>query len=113
MMMAVYSTSLCKKKAGPIGFSAIAEAYINFGEKGVILVFLGVAMLMAKLDSSASTIRNDIYIGIGLLPMFVTVRNSFIHVPVQMILGMFIATLVMYLAYKKDKTAYVSPRLVN
>ncbi|WP_339772376.1 O-antigen polysaccharide polymerase Wzy [uncultured Paraglaciecola sp.] len=102
-----------QKKAGPIGFSAIAEAYINFGEKGVILVFLGVAMLMAKLDSSASTVRNDIYIGVGLLPMFVTVRNSFIHVPVQMILGMFIATLVMYLAYKKDKTAYVSPRLVN
>jgi oligosaccharide repeat unit polymerase len=90
-----------QKKAGPIGFSAIGEAYLNFGEKGVIVVFFLFAYIMAKLDSSASTVRNDILIGIGLLPIFVTVRNSFIHVPAQLVLGMILAALFMYVTYKK------------
>lgn len=91
-----------QKKAGPIGFSAVAEAYINFGEKGVIIVFFLIGWIMAKLDSSATTIRNDILIGVGLLPIFVTVRNSFIHVPAQIILGLILATLIMYVGLKKD-----------
>lgn len=101
-----------QKKAGPIGFSAIAEAYINFGEKGVIVVFFMLGWLMAKLDSSSSTIRNDILIGVGLLPLFVTIRNSFIHVPVQIILGLSFALMLMYLAFKKsDSTPHstISP----
>lgn len=91
-----------QKKAGPIGFSAVAEAYINFGEKGVIIVFFLIGWIMARLDSSATTIRNDILIGVGLLPIFVTVRNSFIHVPVQIILGLILATLIMYVGLKKE-----------
>jgi hypothetical protein len=91
-----------QKKAGPIGFSAIAEAYINFGEKGVIIVFFLIGWIMAKLDSSATTVRNDILIGVALLPVFVTIRNSFIHVPVQIILGILLASLLMYLGFKKE-----------
>jgi len=91
-----------QKKAGPIGFSAVAEAYINFGEKGVIIVFFLIGWIMARLDSSAISVRNDILIGVGLLPIFVTVRNSFIHVPVQIILGLILATLIMYVGLKKD-----------
>mgnify|MGYP000306620229 CR=1 FL=1 len=93
---------MVQKRAGPIGFSAIAEAYINFGEKGVILVFFLFGWIMAKLDSSLSNIRNDILIGVALLPVFVTIRNSFIHVPVQIILGLCLASLLMYLGYKKQ-----------
>jgi oligosaccharide repeat unit polymerase len=92
-----------QKRAGPIGFSAVAEAYINFGEKGVIIVFFLIGWVMAKLDSSTSNIRNDILIGVALLPIFVTVRNSFIHVPVQIILGLIFASLLMYIAYKKEQ----------
>ncbi|WP_339726311.1 O-antigen polysaccharide polymerase Wzy [uncultured Paraglaciecola sp.] len=92
-----------QKKAGPIGFSAIAEAYINFGEKGVIMVFFLLGWAMAKLDSSTSSIRNDILIGVALLPIFVTIRNSFIHVPVQIILGLILASLLMYIGYKKEE----------
>ena len=91
-----------QKRAGPIGFSAIAEAYINFGEKGVIIVFFLIGWIMAKLDSSATTVRNDILIGVALLPVFVTIRNSFIHVPVQIILGILLASLLMYLGFKKE-----------
>ena len=92
-----------QKRAGPIGFSAIAEAYINFGEKGVLMIFFLMGWVMAKLDSSTSNIRNDILIGVALLPIFVTIRNSFIHVPVQIILGLILASLLMYLAYKKEQ----------
>ena len=92
-----------QKKAGPIGFSAIAEAYINFGEKGVIIVFFLFGALFAKLDSIRSNIRNDIVIGVSLLPVFVTVRNSFTHVPVQVVLGIVVALMLMYLGYKKPQ----------
>ena len=92
-----------QKRAGPIGFSAIAEAYINFGEKGVIIVFFLIGWIMAKFDSSTSNIRNDILIGVALLPIFVTIRNSFIHVPVQIILGLILASLLMYIGYKKEE----------
>lgn len=91
-----------QKRAGPIGFSAIAEAYINFGEKGGIMVFFLFGWAMAKLDSTVSTIRNDILIGVALLPIFVTIRNSFIHVPVQIILGLCLASLLLYIGYKKQ-----------
>lgn len=91
-----------QKKAGPIGFSAVAEAYINFGEKGVIIIFFLIGFIMAKLDSLRSNIKADIFIGVALLPIFVTIRNSFIHVPVQIILGLFIASLIMYLGFKKQ-----------
>ena len=91
-----------QKKAGPIGFSAIAEAYINFGEKGVLVVFVIIGWIMAKLDSTATSVRNDILIGVVLLPIFVTIRNSFIHVPVQIILGLILTSLLLYLGFKKD-----------
>ncbi|MBL4630642.1 MAG: O-antigen polysaccharide polymerase Wzy [Paraglaciecola sp.] len=91
-----------QKRAGPIGFSAIAEAYINFGEKGVIIVFFLIGWVMARLDSSATTVRNDILIGVALLPIFVTIRNSFIHVPVQIILGLILASLLMYIGFRKE-----------
>lgn len=90
-----------QQKAGPIGFSAIAEAYINFGETGVFIFFFFVGSLFAKLDSVSSSIRADILIGVTLLPLFVTVRNSFTPVPVQVILGLIVALVLMYLGYKK------------
>lgn len=93
---------MIQKKAGPIGFSAIAEAYINFGEKGVIIVFFLIGWVMAKLDSSVTTVRNDILIGVALLPIFVTIRNSFIHVPVQIILGITLASLLMYFGFRNE-----------
>jgi hypothetical protein len=65
-------------------------------------VFFLIGGVMAKLDSTATSVRNDILIGVALLPIFVTIRNSFIHVPVQVILGLILASLLMYIGYKKD-----------
>lgn len=87
-----------QEKAGPIGFSPIAEAYTNFGEKGIILVAVILGLLFAKLDSISSTIRHDVYIGVAIIPLFVMIRNSFTFIPVQIILGLIIAFCLLHIA---------------
>jgi len=75
------------KKAGPIGFSPVAEAYINFGEKGVLIVFFVIGMILAYFDNLKSKLLTDILIGVSLIPLFIMIRNSFAHVPVQIIIS--------------------------
>ena len=89
------------KRAGPIGFSPVAEAYINFGESGVFAVFLLLGSLLAYLDNQTSKTRYDILLGVSLVPVFIMIRNSFAHVPVQIIIGQFVALTFMFLAKKK------------
>lgn len=89
--------------AGPIGFSPVAEAYINFGEKGVLIIFFLFGGFMAKLDNIASSTKADILIGVSLAPLFIMIRNSFAHVPVQIIFGCAFAMFFMFLAHKRIK----------
>lgn len=87
-----------QERAGPIGFSPVAEAYLNFGEKGVLIVMFLFGALMAYFDNQPSKVRYDILVGVSLVPIFIMIRNSFTHVPVQVILGLIIAYLVMFAA---------------
>lgn len=87
-----------QEKAGPIGFSPVAEAYLNFGEKGVLIMMFLFGALMAYFDNQRSRVRYDILIGVSLVPVFIMIRNSFTHVPVQVVLGLIIAYLVIYAA---------------
>lgn len=87
-----------QERAGPIGFSPVAEAYLNFGEKGVLIVMFMFGALMAYFDNQPSKVRYDILVGVSLVPIFIMIRNSFTHVPVQVILGLIIAYLVMFAA---------------
>ncbi|XQW85408.1 O-antigen polysaccharide polymerase Wzy [Thalassotalea piscium] len=89
------------EKAGPIGFSPVAEAYANFGEKGVILIALILGSLFAKLDRIASTLRTDIFIGVAIIPLFVMIRNSFAFIPVQIVIGLVVAFIILQLAKVK------------
>jgi len=90
-----------QQRVGPIGFSPIAEAYINFGEAGVFLVFFFIGCLMAFLDSRKSTVKSDILQGVFLVPIFVMVRNAFTQVPVQIVIGWVLVSLFFYIAYRK------------
>lgn len=85
---------------GPIGFSLVAEAYINFGELGVLLVAMLFAFIFAKLDNKPSKLNTDVFIGVALVPIFVMIRNSFAHVPIQIILGIVLASVFLILAKK-------------
>lgn len=87
-----------QERAGPIGFSPVAEAYLNFGEKGVLIVMFFVGMLMAHFDNQPSRIKYDILVGVALVPVFIMIRNSFTHVPVQVLMGIIIAHIVMFVA---------------
>ena len=91
------------KVAGPIGFSPVAEAYVNFGEKGVLIIFFLFGGLMAKLDNMPSSTKTDILIGVALAPLFIMIRNSFAHVPVQIIFGCAFAMFFMFLAHKRKE----------
>ena len=62
-------------KVGPIGFSPVAEAYINFGEKGTILVGIVLGLIFAILDRIPSSLTNDIFIGVSIIPLL-----SLIHI---------------------------------
>lgn len=75
------------KRAGPIGFSPVAEAYLNFGEKGVLIIFFLIGTLLAYFDNLKSKVLIDILIGVSLIPLFIMIRNSFAHVPVQIIIS--------------------------
>jgi hypothetical protein len=87
-----------QEKAGPIGFSPVAEAYLNFGEKGIIFIAFILGISLAKFDSIASTVRADTLIGVALIPLFIMIRNSFTFIPVQTIMGIIIALIILQLA---------------
>jgi len=89
------------ERAGPIGFSPVAEAYANFGEKGIIILAVFLGLLFSKLDKTPSTIQADILIGVGIIPLFVMIRNSFAPIPVQIIIGIAFALIVLQLAKVK------------
>ena len=87
-----------QEKAGPIGFSPVAEAYLNFGEKGIVFIAFILGISLAKFDSIASTVRADTLMGVALIPLFIMIRNSFTFIPVQTIIGIVIALIILQLA---------------
>jgi hypothetical protein len=89
------------KRAGPIGFSPVAEAYINFGESGVFVIFILFGSLFAYFDSQVSSTKYDLLLGVSLIPIFIMIRNSFAHVPVQIIIGQIVTVTFMFLAKRK------------
>jgi len=91
------------KVVGPIGFSLVAEAYINFGEIGVLISAFLFALVFSRCDNKTSNLRTDVYVGVALVPIFVMIRNSFAHVPIQVILGFVLASMLLFLAKKKKK----------
>lgn len=90
-----------QEKAGPIGFSPVAEAYLNFGEKGIIFLAFILGISLAKFDAIPSSVRSDTLIGVALIPLFIMIRNSFTFIPVQTIMGIVISLIILQLAKVK------------
>ncbi len=90
-----------QEKAGPIGFSPVAEAYLNFGEKGIIFIAFILGISLAKFDAIPSSVRSDTLIGVALIPLFIMIRNSFTFIPVQTIMGIVISLIILQLAKVK------------
>jgi len=79
---------LVTDRVGPIGFSPVAEAYRNFGAPGVAIVLGLLGATLAWLDRISD--RRLAVLGIATLyvPILANVRNSFVSVPLQCVLGL-------------------------
>ena len=76
------------ERAGPIGFSIVAEAYHNFASEGVVVVLLVVGFLFGRIDLWSPLTRHQIWVGTLLLAVLSHVRNPFVGVPVTLLAGL-------------------------
>lgn len=73
---------------GSIGFSVVAEAYVNGGIVGVVLFALSWGLLLGWLTGRATNPYRFAVLVVFMIPMFINVRNSFIYVPAWIFLGL-------------------------
>ena len=72
---------------GPIGYSTVAEAYVNFAEWGVAVFALGWGLALGALTRWTSRQLGLALMGAVLVPMLINIRNSFIFVPGWIFIG--------------------------
>jgi hypothetical protein len=85
---------LVMDRIGAIGFSPVAEAYRNFGALGVVCVLGLLGAVMAGIDRIGDRRLAVLVMATLYVPLLINVRNSFISVPVQCLLGLlFVAAL--------------------
>lgn len=87
-----------QSRAGPYGYSPIAEAYRNFGVFGVAAIMFLMGTFLSQLDRLPATTKNNIYIGAVLVPLFIHIRNNFGPVPVQIFVSVSVCWAVIALA---------------
>jgi hypothetical protein len=91
---------------GGRGFSSVAEAYINFGEVGVCLVFLALGFFFFRMESLAGRGAFSLAAyGIIFPPLVWTVRNDFSIVPRSVLWGLAFLAVVKLLsqAYRRPE----------
>jgi len=81
---------LVQRRVGPIGFSPVAEAYRNFGKFGVVFVMFLTGMFLTWLDALRPTQTNRLIAGFVFFPILIQVRNAFVFVPSNILLGLFL-----------------------
>lgn len=87
------------QEAGPIGFSPIAEAYLNFGVVGVFLWSIVVMLALESLERFAEKSTHNLALAALVLAVLIyQVRNTFTQVPFQVAIALGIAGIGMLLA---------------
>lgn len=94
---------LVQRRVGPIGFSPVAEAYRNFGKFGVVFVMFFTGMFLTWLDSLRPTKTNQLIAGFVFFPLLIQVRNAFVFVPSNILIGLFLL-FIMKQFYSEEKT---------
>ena len=88
---------LVVRRIGPIGFSPVAEAYRNFGPSGVVLVMFVVGLTIGMLDRLKGTPEWQFAGTVVLVPLLTNIRNSFVSLPPQIVLGGILVVLFLFL----------------
>lgn len=67
------------ENGGGGGFSAVAEAYFNFGYPGVVIIFVLFGYLLVRIDVSRVALSPAlmVFCCIGIWPLLTTIRNDF------------------------------------
>lgn len=80
-------TNLVMDRAGPIGFSVVAEAYRNFAAAGVAGVLALLGFLLGRVDRWPSTVGYRAAVGVTLTGLFLHVRDTFVPLPTHFVFG--------------------------
>ncbi|MCM3925783.1 O-antigen polysaccharide polymerase Wzy family protein, partial [Frankia sp. AiPs1] len=96
-------------REGPIGGSPIAEAYYNFGARGVVGFLLLTGLVVAWMDHGRSARGTDTASIVLLVPLITEVRNAFAAVPVQVLLGLGVLGLIRAAEIMVARTPRVAP----
>jgi oligosaccharide repeat unit polymerase len=83
-------------KEGPIGFSPIAEGFINGHIFGVIIVMWILGWLMKWIDRSPNTIVRNLYISTFLYIAITIIRNAFTQIPSQVIMAYLMVSILVF-----------------
>lgn len=103
---------LVQKRVGPIGFSVIAEAYRNFAAPGVTIVMFLIGFGFGRMDRWPHTLIGQTVTGVILVAFLIQIRNAFTQVPMQIILGFMVLSLVVFLSkISSYKTQNFKPKL--
>ncbi len=78
---------LVMKRVGPIGFSVLAEAYRNFATAGVVGIMLLIGFLLGRVDTWPDSRLHQAIGGSILIALLGHVRNSFVPVPMQLVIS--------------------------
>jgi hypothetical protein len=78
---------LVQQRVGMIGFSPVAESYLNFGVAGVLAVMALLGFVLGRFDQLPATRLHQVTVGLILVPLLVNVRNSFAEVPAHLVLS--------------------------
>jgi len=97
---------LVQYRVGTIGFSPVAEAYYNFMKWGPFLVMFIVGNLVGWVDRFHRAITNQLLAAIIVVPLLINIRNAFAQVPGQLILGLVIVLLPIWLAGRIGISSY-------
>ena len=87
---------LTTQRAGPIGFSPVAEAYRNFGTRGVIFVLGLVGLLLGWFDRRPATPIAQAAVGVIFVELLINVRNGFVAAPSHILIGFLIILFVKF-----------------
>jgi oligosaccharide repeat unit polymerase len=82
-----FITEQIRQEFGPIGYSTVAEAYVNFAEWGVAAFALVWGLALGTLGRWSSRPYGLPLMGAFLVPMLMNIRNSFIFVPAWVFIG--------------------------
>ena len=94
------------QRIGPIGGSPAAEAYRSGGLVAIVSVMILIGLLVAHLDSMASTPLADAGVAMSSFVLLLWIRNDFTPVPAQFAITALILLLLRLLARRRLRPTY-------